>query len=162
MRVLLALALGAALTLWGCGARRVAVSDPAELSHLNSGLEGKRATVSLRGGCTTEALDVQLGTEESSWTNLWSGERVSVPAEHVRSVRTRTSPGRGFLKLVAYTGTIWYAIAQQVPLAVGVAAIGPPLWILLGPPTTFGDVNVYELKYAAQSDREDTRNPVGD
>jgi hypothetical protein len=162
MRAVSALLLVAILMLSGCAARRVAVSDPAKLSHLNSQLEGKRAAISLRDGRTSEVLDVELGTEESSWTNLWSGERVSVPAEDVRSVRARATQGRGLLKLAAYTGAVWYGIAQHMPLAIGVLAIGPPLWILFGPPTTFSDINLYELNYAAPSVPDDIPGSAGD
>jgi hypothetical protein len=160
MRLCLVVTLGAALILSGCSARWFSVTDPGDLGRLNSQLEGKRATITLRDGRVSEVVDIELGTEESSWVNLWSGERVSVPAEDVSSVRAR-APGRGFMKLLLHSGAAWYAIAQEMPLTVAVLTFGPPLWILTGPPTAFSDVNVYELEYVTPSIPDDTPGSAG-
>jgi len=154
MRISVLLAVASLLVLAGCSARHIPLSDPDSLQSANATLSGAEVEMRLSDGRTSVVTDVQFGEDEVSWTNLWSGERVSVPPDDVIDVRLKR-PGRGFFKLVLYGSATVPIFRAALPVAHAAVLLGIPIWILVGPPTFIGDADVFEVEYSSSDPPDD-------
>jgi hypothetical protein len=124
------------------------------LESANATLSGAEVEMRLSDGRTSVVTDVQFGEDEVTWTNLWSGERVSVPPEDVSEVKLKR-PGRGLFKLVLYASAIVPITQMALPVAHAALFFGVPVWILVGPPTFIGDADVFEVEYGSCDPTDD-------